>query len=380
MANLDDLPKAIRLIRAGADEAPVPAGFPVLVVIDQTALPEELKYLYITDWREVIDAIKRLSIRGAPAIGIAGACGLALRAAEYCYARLNPDRQDEFDFDRVFMIDEASSDPELYMMSIEYAAQMIVVARPTAVNLKWAVDNAMDIVREEIASGQSFEVVAERLFEFCEQLIVDDENTNRRIGENGAGLLPDDATVLTHCNAGILATAGFGTALGVIYEASASSGIKRVYSDETRPLNQGARLTVWELSEADIPVTLICDDMAAYVMQNEQVDAVIVGADRIALNGDCANKIGTLGVAILADHFDIPFYVAAPISTIDPHMGSGGEIPIEMRSEDEVLDIELDGVEVLNPAFDVTPAKLITSIITEKGVFSPEDIHTLFGK
>lgn len=208
----------------------------------------------------------------------------------------------------------------------------------------------------------------------------EDEAANRRIGAFGAELLPDGCNVLTHCNAGSLATSFYGTALGVVYAAAAAYKIRRVFADETRPVCQGSRLTAWELARAGVPITLICDDMAASVMASGKVDAVVVGADRIAANGDVANKIGTLGVAVLARHFGIPFYVAAPTSTVDPAMADGASIPIEERAADEVLPQPIPGVSVFNPAFDVTPAELICAIITEAGAFEPADILQALGR
>ena len=232
----------------------------------------------------------------------------------------------------------------------------------------------VEIVEEEAVSGSSPVVIADKLYEFTKQLIVEDEDANRKMGEFGAALLEERSSVLTHCNAGSLATAFFGTALGVIYEAALQGKIEMVYADETRPLRQGARLTAFELAKAQVPVTLICDDMAATTMAQGRVDAVFVGADRIAANGDTANKVGTLGVAIAAARYGIPFYVVAPTSTIDVSAQHGEDIPIEKRAASEVLDPPIPGVKVYNPAFDVTPADLITAIITEEGVVAPADI------
>lgn len=372
--NLQNIPRTIFVERADVTESPIPEGFPIVAILDQTKLPSEVAYIYMTDWREVIDCIKELKVRGAPAIGIAGAAAVMLRSAEFVYAAGDDARNDAWDFERVFVIDETAFDPALYEMAMTYSGTMIKKARPTAVNLAWAVDGALSIVKEELAGGSDPQVIEERLYEFVQTLIAEDEAANREIGRLGAELLPDDATVLTHCNAGSLATAFYGTALGVVYAAAEGRGIKRVYADETRPVGQGARLTAWELAQAGVPVTLICDDMAATVMAHEGVDAVVVGADRIAANGDVANKIGTLGVAILAKHFGIPFYVAAPTSSIDASLGSGDAIPIEQRDGAEVLSDPIGGVDVLNPAFDVTPASLVTKIITERGVFDPASI------
>lgn len=297
-----------------------------------------------------------------------------LRAAEFVYASGDDARNDALDFDRVFLIDEDSFDPQLYETAVRYSAEMVKAARPTAINLAWAVDSAMAVVDAALAAGENPQAIEERLYGFVQQLIADDEAANRVIGGLGAELLPDDATVLTHCNAGSLATAFYGTALGVVYAAAEGRGVRRVYADETRPVLQGARLTAWELSQAGVPVTLICDDMAASVMASGQVDAVLVGADRIAANGDVANKVGTLGLAVMARHFGVPFYVAAPISTIDARTPSGADIPIEQRDASEVLARPIDGVDVFNPAFDVTPAGLVTKVVTERGVFDPKRV------
>ena len=372
--NIDNLPRTISVRRASAADAPVPAGFPIVSILDQTKLPHEVAYLPLTDWRQVIECIKLLKVRGAPAIGIAGAAAVMLRAAELVYASGDDARNDAYDFDRVFLIDEESFDPELYRMAVDYAGTMVKSSRPTAVNLSWAVDSALAIVDEELAGGSSPQAIEERLYEFVQRLIADDEYANREIGRLGAELLPDDAVVLTHCNAGSLATAFYGTALGVVYSAAEDRGIKRVYADETRPVGQGSRLTAWELSRAGVPVTLICDDMAASVLSTGEVDAVLVGADRIAANGDVANKVGTLGLAILAAHYGVPFYVAASTSSIDGSIPSGSCVPIEQRDASEVLQNAIDGVEVYNPSFDITPASLVEKIVTEKGVFAPSDI------
>lgn len=329
----------------------VPEGTPLLCILDQARLPLEEAYLCTDSWEEVINWIKALKVRGAPAIGVAGAAAVALAAWT-----------------------AAQDVPERFSCRLEQAAQTIARARPTAVNLHWATRRLMAVAAAAQKKGRSPHAVAEALIREAQAVALEDEAANRELGRLGAELLEPNASVLTHCNAGSLATAFYGTALGVIYAAAQAGKIERVFADETRPVCQGSRLTAWELSRAGVPVTLICDDMAASVMAQGWVDAVIVGADRIAANGDVANKIGTLGVAILADHFDIPFYVAAPTSTFDGHTLTGADIVIEQRSADEVLSPPLEGVEVLNPAFDVTPAALVSAIITERGVFSPSDI------
>lgn len=360
---VNNIPRTIDLVRDLSDTKVLPSGIPVIEIIDQTKLPYAEEHLRITDWREAIEAIKVLRVRGAPAIGIAGAAAVVLSAAEWCeHAAVRP---------------KSPEDVESFFAKVASDAELIATARPTAVNLQHMVDAAMRIVEEERASNTGPEVVVDKLYEFTKELIAADEDANRTMGSLGAELLEAGSRVLTHCNAGSLATAFYGTALGVIYAAAEQGKIERVYADETRPLRQGARLTAFELAKAGVPVTLICDDMAASVMAQGRVDAVFVGADRIAMNGDTANKIGTLGVAIAAARFGIPFYVVAPVSTIDPRAKSGADIPIEERTASEVLDPPIPGVEVYNPAFDVTPAGLIAAIVTERGVVEPEAVASL---
>lgn len=371
---LENLPRTITLSRAQGHPY-IPEGFPIVSILDQTKLPYEVEYLHITDWREIIECIKSLKVRGAPAIGIAGAAAVMLRGAEYAYSATDDTREQAADFDRVFVIDEEAFDPSLYKLGMDYAASMIKSARPTAVNLEWAVDSCTGIVDKLVEECEAPKAVEDALYFHVEEMIEQDEAACRTIGENGARLLGEHSNVITHCNAGSLATAFYGTALGVIYSAAQQGKIDMVYADETRPVGQGARLTVWELSRAKVPVTLICDSMSSFVMANNRIDAVIVGADRIARNGDTANKIGTLGLAIAAKHFGVPFYVAAPTSTVDAAIADGAQISIEMRDSEEVLPIPMEGVEVLNPSFDVTPANLIEAIITERGVFAPQDIE-----
>lgn len=314
--------------------------------IDQTSLPGEIRYLTTSDYRVIAEAIKKLRIRGAPAIGIAAAFGVVLGALEY----------------------QATSD---LRSKIEKIITELAGTRPTAVNLFWAL-NRQKAVLETAVTKSNTELIA--LLEAEAKAIADnDELINRRIGENGAALIKDGMSILTHCNAGALATGAYGTALAVIRVAVEQGKRIQVFADETRPLLQGARLTVWELMQEQIPVTLITDNMAAFVMSLGKVQAVIVGADRITANGDVANKIGTYGVAILAKEHNIPFYVAAPLSTIDLSLKTGAEIPIEERSAEEVtsfggVPVAPAGVKVFNPAFDVTPAKYVTAIISEYGV------------
>ncbi|WP_288221039.1 S-methyl-5-thioribose-1-phosphate isomerase [uncultured Adlercreutzia sp.] len=345
--NLGNLPRTIWVEKSGGASV---AGF-----VDQRRLPGELVLVRTADWREMVDAVKTLAVRGAPAIGVAGAAAVMLAAFEYAE---RPDFDDR----------------------LEKAARVIAEARPTAVNLSWGVRRAQEAAREASTAGKTAAETAEALYELAEALIAEDEAVNRRIGAHGTALLRALAetgavgrplNILTHCNAGSLATAFYGTALGVVYAAAQEGLVNRVFADETRPVNQGARLTVWELARAGVPVTLQCDDMAPSLMAEGQVDAVIVGADRIAANGDAANKVGTLGLAIMARHFQIPFYVAAPKSTIDCTTKSGSAIPIEERDPAEVLAEPIPGVAVRNPAFDVTPYDLITAIITEDGIWKP---------
>ena len=343
--NVQRLPRTVEIARVTGDTT--------FTYVDQRLLPYELTFEQTRDWWQVVDAIKTLAVRGAPAIGIAGAAAVALWAAS----------------------DEALSlvEPTYRARMLEVAGQ-IASARPTAVNLKWAVERAVAEIERAPKNREEALLIADDLAKFVKRLIEEDELTNRAIGSNGADLLVDKPNVLTHCNAGSLATAFFGTALGVVYAAAERGCIERVYADETRPVGQGARLTAWELARAGVPVTLICDDMAASLMAAGKVDAVIVGADRIAANGDTANKIGTYGVAVLAHEHGIPFYVAAPASTIDFSTASGDLIPIEQRPASEVLARPIEGVSVYNPAFDVTPARYISRIITENGVFKPEEL------
>ncbi len=372
---LDNLPRTIDLVRmqAGAFPCEAPVGFPVLIILDQTRLPDEESYEYLCDWHEVIDAIKELQVRGAPAIGIAGAAAVAMCAAELAEGQSSAVAFDAAEDGR------AAFDAAAYQADLARAADAISHARPTAVNLMWACQQALSVAQEHLDAGDGAQDISDALFDYVQDLVASDEATNRAIGQNGATLLGQDSTVLTHCNAGSLGTAFFGTALGIVYAAAEQGKIARVYADETRPVGQGARLTTWELSRAGVPVTLICDDMAAYVMATNKVDAVLVGADRITANGDVANKIGTYGVAILAQYHDVPFYVAAPTSTIDFSLAAGKDIPIEQRDAGEVLARPLDGVDVLNPAFDVTPAHLVDKIITECGVFTPGELAGAYG-
>jgi methylthioribose-1-phosphate isomerase len=310
-----------------------------VVMIDQTRLPREQVFVTCRTYVEVADAIKTMVIRGAPAIGVAAAMGVALGVME------------DADFDEV--------------------CDTLAKTRPTAVNLFWAIDR-MRVLHQSL-DGTAREQVIERMVREAQQIRLEDIAICKAIGSNGAGLVPDGKTVLTHCNAGALATAGYGTALGVI-RAAISAGRKiDVFADETRPFLQGARLTAWELQQDGIDTTLITDNMAGHFLRSGRIGCVVVGADRIAGNGDVANKIGTYSVAVLAKENGIPFYVAAPISTLDLTLSSGDQIPIEQRAASEVTEVfgvpvAPENIGVQNPAFDVTPAKYVTAIITERGV------------
>lgn len=317
-----------------------------VVILDQTLLPNEVRYIECETIECIARAIKRLSIRGAPAIGVAAAFALALAALKN--------------------VDKSRED---IIKELEKAYDIIHSTRPTAVNLFWALDRVMKVARSSEKPCEA--VVKEALRIYHEDIAM-----NKKLGYYGAELIEDGDIILTHCNAGALATAGYGTALGVIRAAWEQGKRIRVIARETRPLLQGARLTAWELVEEGIPVTVICDSSAGLVMRKHGVTKVIVGADRIASNGDTANKIGTYSLAILAREHRIPFYVAAPTSTIDLNIKSGEEIPIEYRDEKEIIyfnnkRIVAEGAGILNPAFDVTPAKYISAIITEKGLIAP---------
>jgi methylthioribose-1-phosphate isomerase len=322
-----------------------------VIMIDQRKLPGQEVYVRCRTYIQVAQAIEKMVIRGAPAIGIAAAYGLALG---FLSARGDTGRSLDRDFEKIYARLERT--------------------RPTARNLFWALERMRGAYEKN--RGHGVRALQRALLAEALAIETEDAEINRRIGEHGRDLLEDGQTVLTHCNAGALATAAYGTALGVV-RAAVSQGKKiRVYADETRPFLQGARLTVWELEKDGIPVVLVTDGMAGWLMARGEVGAVIVGADRIACNGDTANKIGTYGVAVLARENGVPFYVAAPMSTIDTALEDGQGIPIEERKAEEVREvggrlITVAGVEVRNPAFDVTPAKFITAIVTERGVFRP---------
>lgn len=320
-------------------------------MLDQRLLPTEETYLMLRSYEEVAEAIKNMVVRGAPAIGVSAAMGIALGASQSVGTSV-ADLESDFN----------------------YICDLMSRTRPTAVNLFWAIEKMREALRHFKAETDDVKVIKKQLIEEAQKIFREDLEANRALGRFGGELLPDEGTVLTHCNAGALATAGdYGTALGVIRGARDAGKRIAVIADETRPFLQGARLTAWELAKDDIPVTLITDNMAGHVMKQGKVDAVVVGADRIAANGDTANKIGTYMVAVLAKQHNIPFYVAAPISTIDLTLSTGDQIPIEERASDEVTHIRgtqlaPEGIEVHNPAFDVTPHEFIAAIITDKGV------------
>ena len=340
---VEALPRTIEFVwNEGGDAA--------VRMVDQRALPSSLEFLEVEDVDGLISAIQDLAVRGAPALGLAGAMGVALYAANFL------------------------EEGEAGVAALREAAEAVSRARPTAVNLQWGVEQALSVVDEACKAGASARALARALAVRVEELVEEDEAVNRAIGAAGAALLPEGARVLTHCNAGSLATGFYGTALGVVYSAFEAGRLSRVYADETRPVGQGARLTMWELSRAGVPCTLECDGMAASLMAAGKVDAVVVGADRIAANGDTANKIGTRMLAIAAAYHGIPFYVAAPTSTVDAGLPDGSGIPIEFRDGREVLDVDGFDVDVYNPAFDVTPASLIAGIVTELGVVDPSRI------
>ena len=316
-------------------------------IIDQTLLPREYKTMDCKTAEEVWEAIKVLRVRGAPAIGIAAAYGV------------------------VVGIQDAPDKKEAFFKRLDEVTSYLATSRPTAVNLFWALER-MKAAAEKFRGLEVSEIKRKLLAE-ARAIYREDVDMCRAIGKAGVELVGDEASILTHCNAGGLATSGYGTALAVIFSAAEAGKSVRVYADETRPLLQGARLTAWELVQADIPVTAICDNMAGVLMSRGKVDLVVVGADRIAANGDAANKIGTYSLSVLAKAHNVPFYVAAPSSTFDLALDDGSAIPIEERARDEVahfggVQTVPDGADVYNPAFDVTPASNITAIITERGV------------
>ena len=325
-------------------------------LIDQTRLPLEYSYVEIHRSEDMAQAIKTMIVRGAPAIGVAAAYGMYLGAREI-----------------------ETSDANEFLNRLEQVAQMLRETRPTAVNLFWAISRMLKTAYESIGT---IEEIKKTLLETAQTINAEDLQTCHRIGDNGLKALPETPeklTLLTHCNAGAIATAGYGTALGIVRSAWREGRLEKLMAGETRPRLQGAKLTTWECVQEGIPVTLITDSMAAHCMKQNMIHAVVVGADRIAANGDAANKIGTYSLALIAKAHDVPFFVAAPLSTVDFSIASGNEITIEERNPAEIYQvgetiITPEGVDFYNPAFDVTPAELIEAIITEEGVFAPGEL------
>ncbi len=322
-----------------------------LKLIDQTQLPARLRYLSIRHIKDLWCAIRTLQVRGAPAIGIAAAFGM--------YLGVRHSRAKSF---------------KTFHRQLKKATAYLATARPTAVNLFWALDRMNSVAMKY--ANKPVGTIKKHLLREAIAMIEEDHKVCKALGDFGASLLKDNYAVLTHCNAGGLATAGYGTALAIIYRAVEQGRRIHVFVDETRPLLQGARLTTWELRQNNIPVTLICDNMAAWLLAQRRVHAILVGADRVAANGDIANKIGTYNLALLAYHHHIPFYVAAPLSSFDGTRPSGHSVPIEQRQSHEVTHIQSiriapRGISVYNPAFDITPHKFVTAIITEKGIIRP---------
>ncbi|MBF2028468.1 MAG: S-methyl-5-thioribose-1-phosphate isomerase [Oscillatoriales cyanobacterium C42_A2020_001] len=332
-------------------------------LIDQTRLPNEFDWVEIRRYEDMAMAIETMIVRGAPAIGVSAAYGVYLGAREIL-----------------------TRDRTVFLAQLEKVAERLRATRPTAVNLFWAIDRMTKVAHQTLGSVDYLKQV---LLETAQTINADDIRTCQQIGDHGLTVLPPDPEklrILTHCNAGALATAGYGTALGVVRSAWRAGRLERVFADETRPRLQGAKLTAWECVQEGIPVTVITDNMAAHCMKLGMIDVVVVGADRIAANGDTANKIGTYSVALVAKAHNIPFFVAAPLSTIDFAIADGSHIPIEERNSSEVYQVSETrlcpkGAEFYNPAFDVTPAELITGIITEYGAIAPADLkHKLQDK
>ena len=328
-------------------------------MVDQTVIPYEYKFVDVKTGEQMFQAIRNMIVRGAPAIGIAGAHGVVLFAQE--------------------IFNSGVTDTEEFKKQVIKKAEYIKTSRPTAVNLMWAVEKQIEVIRN---SKSEVKGIIEELKQNGIKLENEDIEINKKIGDYGAEVVPKGATILTHCNAGALATVGYGTALGVVRSAYAKDSSIQVFADETRPRQQGARITTFELAMDGIPVTLITDGMCSYFMSKGMIDMVVVGADRIAANGDTANKIGTYTVAIAAKYHNVPFYIAAPLSTIDRSIKTGKEIPIEERSREEVTHINgkricAEGVNIINPGFDVTPHELISGIITEKGILRPDYIKSI---
>ena len=324
-----------------------------LKLLDQRILPLETQYYEANNYQEVCEAIKKMVVRGAPAIGATGAYGYYMAVREFI-----------------------SEEDVIFLDKIEEAKEELLATRPTAVNLRWGIHRMEKVLKESLAKDKKETEIINKLLKEAEVIAKEDVKTNKKLAEYGNDLINKGDNILTHCNAGALATVGYGTALGVIRKAHSSGKNIKVYMDETRPRLQGASLTAFEMMEEDIPATLIVDSTAATLMRDKVIDKVVVGADRIAKNGDTANKIGTFMLSVIAKQYGIPFYIAAPISTVDFEIDSGDDIEIEIRDDQEITEIRSvriapKGVDVYNPAFDVTPAENITAIITEKGIIKP---------
>ncbi|MFA7399439.1 MAG: S-methyl-5-thioribose-1-phosphate isomerase [Sideroxydans sp.] len=354
-----------------------------LEMVDQRILPAAFEYLSYYTAASVAEGIRYMVVRGAPAIGVAAAYGVALEALrlsnalEGRHSGLEPESSAFNKLDSRFRGNDSAED---FKAGMEAGFAVLAASRPTAVNLFWALQR-MRKVWESVAT-QTPQQIAQRLLAEAHEILAEDIRINKAMGAHGAALLKDGARVLTHCNAGALATAGWGTALGVFRSAVEAGKKISVIADETRPFLQGARLTAWEMVQENIPVTLITDNMSGHLMAQGEIDAVVVGTDRVAANGDVANKIGTYMVAVLAKRHNIPFYVACPLSTIDLNIASGKDIPIEERSVEEVKGFRdyqwaAEGVKIRNPAFDVTPAELVTGLITERGVVLQPDAQSI---
>ncbi len=340
-----------------------------LLLVDQRKLPAELCYFDATSRDQMVFAIKDMVVRGAPSIGVAAAFGLAFEA-------------------RRLASSSNHGEPDLLLRAQDFlnefaqAAEELNQTRPTAVNLVWATRRMAKVVEDALRSGSSCAEAASQAYVEAEAILSEHLRANLAISQYGSELVPNGARLITHCNAGGLAACGYGTALGVIRAAHFAHKNISVYVDETRPRNQGAKLTMWELAQDQVPATLVCDSMSGHLMSKGQIDMVITGADRIALNGDSANKIGTYNLAVLAHYHKIPFYIAAPLSTFDTSLANGKTIPIEEREQSEVLTIygaptTVPGAQAFNPGFDVTPAQLISGIITEFGVLRPDYVESI---
>jgi methylthioribose-1-phosphate isomerase len=334
-----------------------------LLLVDQRKLPHEFCYFDASSHDQMVFAIKDMVVRGAPSIGVAAAFGLAFEARRLASNLNEPNKTD-------------------FLHQFNQAKDELNQTRPTAVNLRWATERMAKIAEVSFAKGLSCAETASQIYSEAETILSEHLSANLAISQYGSLLVQPGARIITHCNAGGLAACGYGTALGVIRAAHFAAKNISVYVDETRPRNQGAKLTMWELAQDLVPSTLVCDSMSGHLMSRGQIDMVITGADRIALNGDSANKIGTYNLAVLAHYHKIPFYIAAPLSTFDRNLEDGKTIPIEERDQSEVLTIDgaptsVPGAQAFNPGFDVTPAKLIAGIITEAGVLRPDYVASI---